>query len=464
MTTNFEITEKTLEAFDYEIDLAKKKLAKLNKRLAKLGAPLATMTVGETRRVEDSETGLGYNLTALTVSGVIAKHNGWTPLASLDWTVPSPTGEAWATRFPAARGKDGENGVEIPARFLTDKTCTACGTKRARNVTSLWVSDEGEFVTLGSNCVLDFIGVDPTTALWLAGNADPSDEDEFFGGDRPAPVEPTVEIFLAAADIITEEFGFIPTSEAGATRDLTETFIGGRWTRTETEMFSDLDMPTMADGAEIAAWVMANMTSGSDFEVSARKAIEAGLVHARTAGILAFLPTAKRRAEAKAVEAEAVKAAEVPSFHIGEIKARLRNLPVTITAEITVETHFGTSKRVNGVVASGEFAGAKVSTFGSGKDLFGLTVGGNVEWTGTVKAHKDDNFGVVTEMARVALIELDENGNPLPEFVRWCNDCSNAVDTASLDPAKTFCDACLTAAALRSAGLPGEYSVWRGGG
>lgn len=442
MTTNFEITEKTLEAFDYEIDFAEKKLAKLNKRLAKLGAPLATMTIGETRRIEDSETGLGHNVTLLTVSGVIAKHNGWTPLASLDWTVPSPTGEAWATRFPAARGENGENGVEIPARFLTDKTCTACGTKRARNVTSLWVSDDGEFVTLGSNCVLDFIGVDPTTALWLAGSASPSDEDEFFGGDRPAPVAPTVEYFLAAADIITEEFGFVPTSEAAATRDLTGTFIGGRWTKAEREMFSDIARPTMADGAEIAAWVMANMTSGSDFDISARKAVEAGLVHARTAGILAFLPTAKRRAEATTVEVEAAKAAEVPSFHIGEIKARLRNLPVTITAEITVETNFGTSKRVNGIVASGEFAGAKVSTFGSGRDLFGLTVGGNVEWTGTVKAHNDDKFGIVTEMARVALVELDEDGNPIPDFVRFCNDCSNAVNTASTDPAKEVCDLC----------------------
>jgi hypothetical protein len=440
----FETVERTLSAFDGEIEVATKKLAKLNKRLAKLGAPAATMAIGDTRIVEDRETGLSYNITELTVTGVIGKWNGWTALASLDWTVPTATGEAWITKFPAARGADddkSDDGIEIPARFRNDKTCSACGTKRARNVTSLWVNDNGEFATLGSNCVLDFIGVDPSTALWLAGNAGVGNEEEMFGPNREADMRPSVASFLAAAEVMTEAFGFVSTSSYDGipTRDMVGTFMGGRWTDAEKKLFADLPETSVETGNTIAAWVLANMTGNSDFESSARLAVETGITHRRTVGILAFLPTAKRKAEATAVEAEAVKAAEVPSFHIGAIKERIKGIAVTITGDITIETNFGTSKRINGVGVDG----AKVSTFGSGRDLFGLTVGDSVLWTGTVKEHADDKFGIVTNFARVKLVVLDADGNPVPEFVRNCYECgSGIVHTDSLDPMKGHCDPC----------------------
>ena len=310
-------------------------------------------------------------------------------------------GEAWVSKFP------GHEDDAVSEAFRTGgPVCDHCGLSRSRNLTVVLVHEDGRTIRVGTGCVLEFLGVDPATALWLAGNGAGSDELREEGA-RPVFVDTVVD-FLAVADALTEAHGFVPTKcDWGqiSTRDEAQAFLGGRWTREEREAFEALaEVVDPARGEAIAAWVLATMTDGSDFAHNARQAVEAGVVHPRTAGILACLPRSFR----KATEAAAAKAAdaELPaSAPIGAVGDKL-TLAVVLTTSLSVETQFGTSRRVTGRVVEGPHAGAIVTTFGSGATLFGTAPGDQVTWVGAVKAHTpaDDRWTPnATECKRVRL-------------------------------------------------------------
>ena len=419
-------------------DRIEKKLKTMNRRLAKLGAPAASVEYGpEVVRIEnripdglalygefDAETGETDTSYAeaigavaripefefVTITGVSAKYNGWTPIASLDHTFHTADGndEAYVSMFPFAV----ENEIELtPELRRVGATCDHCRKSRRRNTTVLFLSDDGEWLNVGTSCFRDFVGVTPATVLWLVESiASFADDDEFA---TPAEAyEPDLTFVLRIASALTDTFGFVRSREPGATKDAIMTVYTGRPSRAAREITEaagwDAAWAASADKAEaIKTWVLDKADNGnySDYIANAALTIRANRAAARSLGLLASLPFAYARAMGELAEREAKRAARPDSVdeHVGDIGDKMILRPVTIVKAIKVDTMYGTSVRVTGIDADGH----KVTTFGSGDSLFGVDVDDVVEWRGTVKAHNSsDDYGVETEFNRVKMLDL----------------------------------------------------------
>lgn len=390
-------------------DRIEAKTTDMNKRLAKLGAPAATVEFGPVVEVSDTDPVTGFTrrwteFETVTVTGSAAKYAGWTPIASLDHTFVTAEGddEAWVSMFPGAI----ENEIELPTEFRTiGRGCDHCGTDRKRKTTVVFLSDDGEWINVGTSCLRDFIGITPATILWLSRSfAAFDDEDEFR---MPAEAfEPDVTDILTIAAAVTTHAGFIPSRELGSTKEAVIEMANGKIPKGHPLHHVDVDWAAAKATAEdVKTWVLEEAeTSRSDYIANAALAIRANRAPYRSIGLLASLPHVFLKNRAEAAEKAAIEAARPDGSsgkHVGEIGDKLV-LNVHIVKRIAVETMYGTSLRVSGVTLDGD----KVTTFGSGSTLWDVEVDDIVEWRGTVKAHHDNDYGIETEFARVKILDL----------------------------------------------------------
>jgi len=189
------------------------KLAKINVKLAKLGAPLATIAFGPvvTRTETNPVTGwkTSYDEFDITVTGVEAKLAGWVPVATLDHTLDAR--EALVARFPAHF----ETVIPVAYRF-TGSRCDHCGIKIARNTTVLFRHEDGRWAQVGTTCILEYIGVDPRTVLMLSEWGHRFSDEEEGGGRRCIYVAPVH--FIAAAAEATRINGFVRSGSDCSTK------------------------------------------------------------------------------------------------------------------------------------------------------------------------------------------------------------------------------------------------------
>lgn len=380
------------------------KLAKMNKRLAKLGAPPASLTFGPIvdREERDPFTGLKLawrEFEFVTVTGVEAKFAGWTGVATLDFTlVPD---EALVSKFP------GEEDTTFPEEFrFKGPWCDHCNKLRSRNLTVLFRSDDGTWMTVGTSCIIDFIGVDPKNVLWLStrGGFDPDDE-EFGEFARATRMEVPPLDFLAAASEATRLFGFVKsrpdTFFDEPTKDVAWTFTRGRLSADERKRFADFDGKRgLAEAEKIMAWVEAD-TGWSDFMRSASLACRAWKVTDKTAGILAALPFCFMKALGKIAERDAAKA-EKPTDFLGTVGEKL-TVEGTVTFKMAFEPfawNGPTPFRLTIVTDTGH----TITTKGSGNTLWEAEVGDRITWTGKVTSLEDhEKFGKRTECKLVKI-------------------------------------------------------------
>jgi len=429
-----------------------KKLRTITKRLDKLGAPAPTVEFGPVVSIEyDDLTAreLGWSgppfpkptwsaFETVTVNGFEAKHEGWTGVAVLDWTV-NPD-EAFVARFPGH--DDEETAPEVSDELRTrGPVCDHCRKIRSRNNTIVFAHDDGRTIAVGTGCVLEYLGVDPRTILMLSDFVKSfNDEDDLA---TVAPSMDTVE-FVALAAEITRFFGFVRSGEPDSTKELTTKIgiLGLTNSRADRDLARELadaiDMERgRAKAAEIVAWLDAE-TDPSDFLRSAKTAIggfpvEAG---ARHAGILAALPFSHDRHIGLVAEREAKRKAEAESRagseFVGEVGDRI-DVTGTVVFFNTYDGHYGVSARLTMVTDDGN----RVTTYGSGDSLFGWSTGDKIAMKGTVKDHDDDDrFGKSTVLTRVKATELGDDGKPLPACdlarctktgVATCPDCDRLV-------------------------------------
>jgi hypothetical protein len=393
-------------------DKIDRKLTAMNKRLAKLGAPAATVTYGPVVELTETDPETGYThrwdaFETVTVTGVAAKFAGWTPVASLDHTFVTETGddEAFVSMFPGAV----EAEIALPVEFRTvGPLCGHCHTDRLRKTTVVFVSDDGEWINVGTSCLRDFIGITPATILWLRESLASFDDDDEYRPPREA-FEPDLTDVLRLAAAVTSVFGFVRSAEPGATKETVNELLG-RPSKVTREITNHPEWGAAWAASEATAegiktWIADKVAAGNtnDYIANASLAIRANRASPRTIGLLVSLPFAYSRAMGELAERKAKAAAGADSVHIGEIGEKMVIRPVTIIRAIRVETMYGVSVRVTGLTADGN----KVTTFGSGETLFRVDADEIVEWRGTVKAHKsDETYGDETEFARVKILDL----------------------------------------------------------
>lgn len=437
-----EVTFEPVEVVRHEVPTAYRarietKLAKLTKRLAKMGVPAPTVEFGPVVLVEFNEgpdwphpprTFPAFE--TVTVNGFEAKAEGWTGVAVLDWTV-NPD-EAFVARFP---GHDDESAPEVSEELRTrGAVCDHCATKRRRNNTIVFTHDDGRMIGVGSGCVLEYLGVDPRTILML------SDFVKSIRDDDDLEVKPAMDPaeFVALAAEITRFFGFRRSAEADSTKELTTKIgiVGLTTSKSDRDLAAELadaiDMERgRAKAAAIAEWLAAD-DSSSDFIRSAKIAINGNPVEAgaRHAGILAALPFSHDRHIGVVAEREAKRKAEAEARKSGVFVGSVGD-KITVKGSVvfynTYEGNYGSWVRLTIVTEDGN----RVTTKGSGSTLYGWEAGDNVMIVGKVAEHDDDEkFGKSTVLERAKVTELDEHGDPLPECATArCSRPGIACDT-----------------------------------
>lgn len=406
MTTNLSFTpiESTLTGVSIHLaDYLNVKLAKINKRLAKIGAPAATLTFGpEVERTETDEF-TGFKRTFrefefVTVTGFEAKFAGWTGVAVLDWRLDPH--EALVAKFP------GEEDTAVSEVFVREGAwCDHCNKIRSRNTTVLFRHEDGTEMRVGTSCILDFIGVDPSNVTWLAtpmfGGAD--DEEEFRTGGGRFEVSPAE--FLAAAAEATRLFGFVKSRPDTAydtpTRSHAATLCYRRLNDYEKKLYAEVDHGRgAAEADKILAWVD-EVNDFSDFMRSAKLACRADRVIDRTEGLLAALPFSYMKAMGKLAERKAAAAAK-PTDFLGTVGEKL-TVEGTVTFKMAMEPYAyngPTPYRLTIVTDDGY----TLTTKGSGNTLWEAEVGDRITWTGKVIELEDhEKWGKRTECRMVKI-------------------------------------------------------------
>jgi hypothetical protein len=156
---------KTFAVPEANLPILQERIAKLNKRAAKLNCAPITINVLGSKEVAIKDRSLsgfevednivGYRkVYELTVTGQAPKINGWEFIAVIQ-PVLDESGKNMGNILRNVPGAS----VEVPVQYrTTGNNCDHCHTERRRNETFILHSDQGETKQVGRNCLRDFLG------------------------------------------------------------------------------------------------------------------------------------------------------------------------------------------------------------------------------------------------------------------------------------------------------------------
>lgn len=225
-----EITEEkkipTFDIPDYNMSVVGQKIAKLNKRGAKLGCePIQIIIVKKWENVlrqphdEDHILSGGeiievVPMTTIQVIGSAPKLNGWTLVS-----VVEPIAEGVLLRkFPGTK-------LEVPVEFrnVTPDRCDHCHTSRQRNETFIvHHAESSKWMVVGRNCLADFTGCNNPERIANYASVlydlmiSIKDEETLGsgGGGRGGYYCAPIRSFLKMVAIVSGREGFITSTEA----------------------------------------------------------------------------------------------------------------------------------------------------------------------------------------------------------------------------------------------------------
>ena len=190
------------------MDAVKERIAKMNKKAVKLGIEPAVITDAVERLVKykrfDEVTGetreVVKPLVDVTVSATEIKFGNYTHIATLDHTFgEQPIVNAVPDQI-------------VPERFHSAKPfCEHCNSSRKRKNTFVF-KDESGYKQVGSTCLKEFFGIDPTQKLDWFGEFAGIDAEEFGNGRSEWNETNTYLISLAMA--IVEKTGYVSSKQA----------------------------------------------------------------------------------------------------------------------------------------------------------------------------------------------------------------------------------------------------------
>jgi hypothetical protein len=222
----------TFDIPDYNMPVVESKIAKLNKRAAKLGAePIQIIVVKKwDKRIllgdnDDPAQFIGTDdittttlqsvkvipVTTIQIIGKAPKLNGWT-LVSVAEPIENGT---LMRKFPGVE-------IEIPVEFrdVTPDRCDHCHTKRQRNETFVIHHENGEWKVVGRNCLADFTGSSNPEAIADYASAlydimlSVKDDERLGSGGSGGYYSAPMRSFLRMVAIISGREGFVTATEA----------------------------------------------------------------------------------------------------------------------------------------------------------------------------------------------------------------------------------------------------------
>lgn len=395
------------------------KVAKLNRRAAKLGMAPVTFTYGATETVEINRAHgsvVGMYLVGdkwfadyveVTVSGDAPKIAGYTFLATVDL---STGGSPMVKRHPWV-GAD----VDLSGYFHSTGFCQHCNSQRKRNSTLILRSDEtGEMLEIGRNCAADFFRSTDAAPLLsvLDGYGAFSDRSEDWEGSKW--VMPYIEVtrLFETACAVVREHGYASRRDAERDQMLTPTTGRVRFNLFPPINYkqSELSPVTAEDTAQalrIVHWLKEEFLSGTrsdEFASNIRAAvvIEEGrmTVASKNLNYLVWMVDGYKAAMEKREAKRAADAAAQASGFVGNVGERLR-LSMTLVSRRLFSSQFG----AKALCKFRDEAGNTLIWWGTGEAAFQMKLDSFYVVNATIKAHNTYEGAKQTELTRVAVVD-----------------------------------------------------------
>jgi hypothetical protein len=390
----------TYKVHPARLDVLIDKLAKMNRRAARLGVTGVTWTVGalQTKKVDIGEGRSridAWHEFVLTVEPI--KLAGWTFIATLDHTSEAGV---------VLRGVPGET---IPASYRDAKpVCDHCGYVRIRKETFVVRHDDGTHKQVGRQCVRDFLGADPTVAARTAEFAIAIGEaaEAAFEGDGSHASYTAIDDYVAAVSVACRLWGWTSRKTArefgkSATADYAFGILypGRPDLRSAEEKAIQQITDSDRTRAEAAIEWARNLRNGhelNDYEHNLTVVAAGEIVTGKTAGIAASMLPAYEKAQGREIERR--KAAAV-SVHVGTVGKREVFKGLTVVYMNSWESQYG----VTHLYTFADAAGNRIKWFAS-RDQ-GWAQGSVVTLKATVKAHGEYQGIKETTVTRATVVD-----------------------------------------------------------
>jgi hypothetical protein len=423
MTTQIQTV--TLDIHESRHAEATKMLAKLMKKATRYGMDLAPEWTGLWQeRVKKGENIYAEaiweirSLRSLTISTPLLRAGDYELVAKVEGT---PNGN-FVDTVPGVEFDDGDL-----LQFRTaDSYCDHCKTARKRkHVFVVRDVNTGNLVQVGRSCLQDFLGINVTWALsrftwlqeWVLG-----DEDDMRGWSTPR-----VELF-DLAEIIrvgvqsSRIFGWCSKGMAAIDESKTPT-VADFWlliARVRREKLGSRDLARLArldedqrdsdaeEAAKIIAWVRGLDNPGNEYLHNLTVAMaEDTLADRWRIGLVISAVSAYARAHEADLNTQdktpawvAQKELDAKSTHQGELKERLRDIPVTVRMVRCMGQSDFNWEAINYLVKFQDADGNIFTWFTSTENDLNYAEDQEVTLTGTVKGHNDYNGVKETQLNR----------------------------------------------------------------
>jgi hypothetical protein len=385
--------EKTLTILKSKKDSFLDNIKKFNKKAVKLGTLPMEVVWGErsSRSYYADELAEVLNiLTVIELQDVTVKYDvpkiaGWDLISIFDYEHYKDEND----QVHMAVFTNTIPGKELPFQYQnkTEIHCEHCGHNRYRKQSFLVKHENGEYKEVGSTCLKDFLGHDPSNFLFFAtlSNRIKGLEDEFGFGSFGSgdPVAFSLEGVLALTSGVIKKWGWTSRSEAYdtsamATADMVIEYMNPNCKLEKIEIEEE--------DREIAKKTIDYFKSltdqDNDYIMNCLKVIKLNAVPYKRFGIACSMIHVYRRH----VEKELEKANLKDSNWFGNIGSKLEKCPVTCTFKTHVDSFYGVSTLYKFIDEDGNV----FKTFYSGH-TWSVEQGDKVLLSGTVKKHDEWN-------------------------------------------------------------------------
>jgi hypothetical protein len=433
-----ETTEpKTFRIPDENLAALTERIAKLGKKALKLCGAAIVMTVLEVldvpRKNKRGEViqGVYDRFHVVTVTGPRPVLNGWELVAALD-VLTAEDGEklVYVRAVP---------GAAVPEALRNDTSgkCDHCQTERARKSTYVVKNTEGEYKTVGSACICDFLGHQSPEAVLanfeLLSEAAAFSEESEGGGHKETHFGLAHYLGFVAAAIRAD--GWLSRTKAKetyaqATAD-TAFDVMVKVAKNEKADLNPKYIPTTTDWERAEAALTFAKTflethgEENDYLHNLSVVSRVGVINLKTAGLAgSLLPTAEREM-GKEVERRKFSDLNKNSKHFGAVGEKLF-VKATVIGAKELEGNYGVTTLLRFATAEGNLA----TWFASGSKSDEWEVGKEYLLAATVKAHGDYKGTLQTNLTRV-VATTEENKAAIE--AKAAKKAARAAKKASID-------------------------------
>jgi len=368
-------------------------IKKFNKKAVKLGVTpmepefgnerVHTFFMNEAAEVMGITTKIPY--IEVTVEYEIPKIAGWRLVSVFDYEVfidddDQKSKAVFTSTVP---------GETLPFEYQDKDSicCEHCGHRRYRVKSFLVQHDSGEYKEVGSTCLKDFLGHDPSTFIYYCGIQDKLvDWEEEYSERSGCREEYAYDLsgVLALTNAVIKEYGWTSRSEVYENNDGVATADNVAY-YLHTNPIPAAEKIEILDGdKEIAAKTIEYFKSltkqDNDYIMNCLRVIKIDRVTDKRLGIACSMISVYRRHLEKTI----AEANELPSSWFGNIGSKLQECPVVCTFKRECPTQFGVSVLYKFIDNDGNV----YKTFYSGH-TWEVEQDENVTLWGTVKKHDE---------------------------------------------------------------------------